>query len=176
MLCVGSLPCCVRVQLQECFGMLDPPIKIGVLLSLLHVPREKLSAMQAELLPLLELAAGDDDDWIQTMQQVVKDYAEGKPVFASLADGHHTFQHAVAQIQEAARDFVQPASMLPMETAYLHPKLDEVADVEEMAGEPDAHFTLRKQPRLAEDGAQVVYKSVNRVERAAGKQPMARVM
>lgn len=65
--------------------------------------------------------------------------------------------------------------MLPMETAYLHPKLDEVADVEEMAGEPDAHFTLRKQPRLAEDGAQVVYKSV-KVERAAGKQPMARVM
>lgn len=155
--------------------MLDPPIKIGVLLSLLHVPRERLSEMQAELLPLLEIAAGDDDDWIKAMQQVVKDYAAGNPVFDSLAGDHHAFQHAVAQIQEAAKDFLQPADMLPLETAYLHPKLDEVADVE-MAGEPEPHFTLRKQPRLAEDGAQVVYSKAARADRAGGKQPMSRMM
>eukprot|EP00039_Didymoeca_costata_P014143 m.225416 g.225416 ORF g.225416 m.225416 type:complete len:436 (+) comp15957_c0_seq1:129-1436(+) len=141
---------------RECFPLLDPAIKVGLLFSLTHKTPAELSELGEDT--FLVLGENDADDWVRVVHHIVSDHVAGRPPQASLVEKHDIFKKAISMIEKTISSNPTTSELLPLEASYLCPALVKQDAENDKNIQQTEHCKLRKRPVPAGKDKTVVYK------------------
>eukprot|EP00276_Gloeochaete_wittrockiana_P001685 CAMPEP_0184670388 /NCGR_PEP_ID=MMETSP0308-20130426/81960_1 /TAXON_ID=38269 /ORGANISM="Gloeochaete witrockiana, Strain SAG 46.84" /LENGTH=548 /DNA_ID=CAMNT_0027117103 /DNA_START=1052 /DNA_END=2694 /DNA_ORIENTATION=- len=144
---VSSLNPEALVAIQKDFALLDPAVKVQILLSMLSLRKIQFVELRTELEELIKLAASDQDEWVQVMASMLRDVpAAGGMASLNLdAVNNETFSKTFSKIQKKVLEDGPPVAC-PLEYAYLSPSL--VPEDAYKPPDPGKHFKFKEKPDL----------------------------
>eukprot|EP00035_Acanthoeca_spectabilis_P032152 m.17422 g.17422 ORF g.17422 m.17422 type:complete len:565 (+) comp5186_c0_seq1:176-1870(+) len=134
-------------NLAECFRNLESTVKTRVLLGLLSLRYRDVERLSAHILPVLERADEDADEWVKTICHLARQYVTTGVIDPTDSLGSSVLAAAIRSIESVAPE---QSHYLPVSVRYLNPSvlptLSSVASAVDPVDSQQHHFTLKKQP------------------------------
>ncbi|XP_078656169.1 negative elongation factor A-like [Branchiostoma floridae x Branchiostoma belcheri] len=141
---------------RQCFLELQVPVKLKLLLALVHLPRRQLQESSASVEHVISQALQDDDAWVRMIADVVRSYPKSGTLNTHLEDSQSVYGDTVENLRGPVSE-VDTSSLLPLECKYLNRTA-----LNAMLGQqppPVKHFALKRKPKSATLRAELLQKS-----------------
>eukprot|EP00058_Branchiostoma_floridae_P011552 XP_002597040.1 hypothetical protein BRAFLDRAFT_231272 [Branchiostoma floridae] len=141
---------------RQCFLELQVPVKLKLLLALVHLPRRQLQECSASVEHVISQALQDDDAWVRMIADVVRSYPKSGALNTHLEDTQSVYGDTVENLRGPVSE-VDTSSLLPLECKYLNRNA-----LNAMLGQqppPVKHFALKRKPKSATLRAELLQKS-----------------
>ncbi|CAN0107020.1 negative elongation factor A isoform X1 [Lampetra fluviatilis] len=143
-------------NIQECFHALSSPVKLKLLLGVLHLPRRTVDEMKSALGIILTLARSDPDLWVQMIADVVRTFPDSGTLNLELEEQNSNAQSVLGDLKEKVVD-CDASTMLPLECQFLNKSA--LTTLVGPLAPPAKHFQLRRKPKSATLRAELLQKS-----------------
>uniref|UniRef100_UPI00358E6BDF negative elongation factor A n=1 Tax=Myxine glutinosa TaxID=7769 RepID=UPI00358E6BDF len=143
-------------NIEGCFRSLSSPVKLKLLLGVLHLPRRTVDEIKTALNMILTLAQNDSDSWVQMIASIIKTYPESGSLNLELEDQSPNAQNVLINLKEKVSD-CDSSTMLPLECQYLNKSA--LTTLVGPLAPPIKHFQLRRKPKSAALRAELLQKS-----------------
>uniref|UniRef100_A0A8C4R236 Negative elongation factor complex member A n=1 Tax=Eptatretus burgeri TaxID=7764 RepID=A0A8C4R236_EPTBU len=142
-------------NIEGCFRSLSSPVKLKLLLGVLHLPRRTVDEIKTALNVILTLAQNDSDSWVQMIASIIKTYPESGSLNLELEDQSPNAQNVLIDLKEKVSD-CDSSTMLPLECQYLNKSA--LTTLVGPLAPPIKHFQLRRKPKSAALRAELLQK------------------
>ncbi|XP_070607558.1 negative elongation factor A [Erythrolamprus reginae] len=154
---IGSLlTASVIDNIRLCFHGLSSPVKLKLLLGVLHLPRRAVDEMKSALTEIIQLATLDPDPWVLMVADILKSFPDIGSLNLDLEEQNPNVQEILGELREKVSD-CESSAMLPLECQYLNKNA-----LTTLAGPftpPVKHFQLKRKPKSATLRAELLQKS-----------------
>ncbi|KAL7983958.1 hypothetical protein Chor_004498 [Crotalus horridus] len=143
-------------NIRLCFHGLSSPVKLKLLLGILHLPRRAVDEMNGALTEIIQLATLDPDPWVLMVADILKSFPDIGSLNLDLEEQNPNVQDILAELREKVSD-CESSAMLPLECQYLNKNA-----LTTLAGPftpPVKHFQLKRKPKSATLRAELLQKS-----------------
>lgn len=154
----GLLSSELLIEIQSCFVDLQTPVKLKLLLSMLHLSRRSLDQWRNELEDLISLAQQDIDEWVQTIAELLKDFPSSGRLSFDMSHENGQFVKTVQVVKKMLKKQVKESSqILPLEAGFMNKSL--VQTVWGSSMYQSKHFTLKRKTKAAVQRVEFLQKS-----------------
>ncbi|XP_006629208.1 negative elongation factor A [Lepisosteus oculatus] len=143
-------------NIRLCFSSLSPPVKLKLLLGMLHLPRRTVDEMKDALSEIIQLATLDSEPWVLMVADILKSFPETGSLNLDLEEQNPNVQDILGELREKVSE-CEASAMLPLECQYLN-KNALTALVGPLTP-PVKHFQLKRKPKSATLRAELLQKS-----------------
>ncbi|XP_058040770.1 negative elongation factor A [Ahaetulla prasina] len=143
-------------NIRLCFHGLSSPVKLKLLLGVLHLPRRAVDEMKGALTEIIQLATLDPDPWVLMVADILKSFPDIGSLNLDLEEQNPNVQDILGELREKVSD-CESSAMLPLECQYLNKNA-----LTTLAGPftpPVKHFQLKRKPKSATLRAELLQKS-----------------
>ncbi|XP_063160678.1 negative elongation factor A [Candoia aspera] len=143
-------------NIRLCFHGLSSPVKLKLLLGILHLPRRAVDEMKGALTEIIQLATLDPDPWVLMVADILKSFPDIGSLNLDLEEQNPNVQDILGELREKVSD-CESSAMLPLECQYLNKNA-----LTTLAGPltpPVKHFQLKRKPKSATLRAELLQKS-----------------
>uniref|UniRef100_A0A670ZSM4 Negative elongation factor complex member A n=1 Tax=Pseudonaja textilis TaxID=8673 RepID=A0A670ZSM4_PSETE len=143
-------------NIRLCFHGLSSPVKLKLLLGVLHLPRRAVDEMKGALTKIIQLATLDPDPWVLMVADILKSFPDIGSLNLDLEEQNPNVQDILGELREKVSD-CESSAMLPLECQYLNKNA-----LTTLAGPftpPVKHFQLKRKPKSATLRAELLQKS-----------------
>ncbi|KAL7375011.1 hypothetical protein ABVT39_010686 [Epinephelus coioides] len=143
-------------NIRLCFSSLSPPVKLKLLLGMLHLPRRTVDEMKEALSEIIQLATVDSEPWVLMVADILKSFPETGSLNLDLEEQNPNVQDILGELREKVSECEAPA-MLPLECQYLNKSA--LTTLVGPLTPPVKHFQLKRKPKSATLRAELLQKS-----------------
>ncbi|CAK6953020.1 negative elongation factor A [Scomber scombrus] len=143
-------------NIRLCFSSLSPPVKLKLLLGMLHLPRRTVDEMKEALSEIIQLATVDSEPWVLMVADILKSFPETGSLNLDLEEQNPNVQDILGELREKVGE-CEASAMLPLECQYLNKSA-----LNTLVGPltpPVKHFQLKRKPKSATLRAELLQKS-----------------
>ncbi|XP_019408523.1 PREDICTED: negative elongation factor A [Crocodylus porosus] len=143
-------------NIRLCFHGLSSPVKLKLLLGMLHLPRRAVDEMKGALTEIIQLATLDSDPWVLMVADILKSFPDTGSLNLDLEEQNPNVQDILGELREKVSE-CETSAMLPLECQYLNKNA-----LTTLAGPltpPVKHFQLKRKPKSATLRAELLQKS-----------------
>uniref|UniRef100_A0A803TEZ1 Negative elongation factor complex member A n=1 Tax=Anolis carolinensis TaxID=28377 RepID=A0A803TEZ1_ANOCA len=143
-------------NIRLCFHGLSSPVKLKLLLGMLHLPRRAVDEMKGALTEIIQLATLDPDPWVLMVADILKSFPDIGSLNLDLEEQNPNVQDILGELREKVSE-CETSAMLPLECQYLNKNA-----LTTLAGPltpPVKHFQLKRKPKSATLRAELLQKS-----------------
>ncbi|XP_028584696.2 negative elongation factor A [Podarcis muralis] len=143
-------------NIRLCFHGLSSPVKLKLLLGMLHLPRRAVDEMKNALTEIIQLATLDPDPWVLMVADILKSFPDIGSLNLDLEEQNPNVQDILGELREKVSE-CESSAMLPLECQYLNKNA-----LTTLAGPltpPVKHFQLKRKPKSATLRAELLQKS-----------------
>ncbi|XP_062981977.1 negative elongation factor A [Elgaria multicarinata webbii] len=143
-------------NIRLCFHGLSSPVKLKLLLGILHLPRRAVDEMKGALTEIIQLATLDPDPWVLMVADILKSFPDIGSLNLDLEEQNPNVQDILGELREKVSE-CETSAMLPLECQYLNKNA-----LTTLAGPltpPVKHFQLKRKPKSATLRAELLQKS-----------------
>ncbi|KAA0723160.1 Negative elongation factor A [Triplophysa tibetana] len=143
-------------NIRLCFSTLSPPVKLKLLLGMLHLPRRTVDEMKEALSEIIQLATVDSEPWVLMVADILKSFPETGSLNLDLEEQNPNVQDILGELREKVNE-CEASAMLPLECQYLNKSALTI-----LVGPltpPIKHFQLKRKPKSATLRAELLQKS-----------------
>ena len=140
------------------FLSLSTPVKLKLLLGMLHLPRcttdDNKKKQKESLSNIIQMAMADSDDWVRTVAAILKSFPETGSLNLDLEELNPS---VLGELRKKVNE-CESSPMLPLECKYLHKEV-----LKTLVGAltpPAKHFNLKREPKSATLRAELQQKSI----------------
>ncbi|KAG7330424.1 hypothetical protein KOW79_006646 [Hemibagrus wyckioides] len=154
---IGSLlTVSVIDNIRLCFSNLSPPVKLKLLLGMLHLPRRTVDEMKDALSEIIQLATVDSEPWVLMVADILKSFPETGSLNLDLEEQNPNVQDILGELREKVSE-CEASAMLPLECQYLNKSA--LTTLVGPLTPPIKHFQLKRKPKSATLRAELLQKS-----------------
>ncbi|KAK1797249.1 hypothetical protein P4O66_008633 [Electrophorus voltai] len=154
---IGSLlTVSVIDNIRLCFSNLSPPVKLKLLLGMLHLPRRTVDEMKEALSEIIQLATVDSEPWVLMVADILKSFPETGSLNLDLEEQNPNVQDILGELREKVSE-CEASVMLPLECQYLNKSA--LTTLVGPLTPPIKHFQLKRKPKSATLRADLLQKS-----------------
>uniref|UniRef100_A0AAY4BQ15 HDAg domain-containing protein n=1 Tax=Denticeps clupeoides TaxID=299321 RepID=A0AAY4BQ15_9TELE len=143
-------------NIRLCFSSLSPPVKLKLLLGMLHLPRRTVDEMKDALSEIIQLATVDSEPWVLMVADVLKSFPETGSLNLDLEEQNPNVQDILGELREKVSE-CDASTMLPLECQYLNKSA--LTTLVGPLTPPIKHFQLKRKPKSATLRAELLQKS-----------------
>ncbi|ROI46750.1 Negative elongation factor A [Anabarilius grahami] len=143
-------------NIRLCFSSLSPPVKLKLLLGMLHLPRRTVDEMKEALSEIIQLATVDSEPWVLMVADILKSFPETGSLNLDLEEQNPNVQDILGELREKVNE-CEASSMLPLECQYLNKSA--LTTLVGPLTPPIKHFQLKRKPKSATLRAELLQKS-----------------
>ncbi|XP_048092179.1 negative elongation factor A isoform X1 [Alosa alosa] len=143
-------------NIRLCFSSLSPPVKLKLLLGMLHLPRRTVDEMKEALTEIIQLATVDSEPWVLMVADILKTFPETGSLNLDLEEQNPNVQDILGELREKVNE-CDASSMLPLECQYLNKSA--LTTLVGPLNPPIKHFQLKRKPKSATLRAELLQKS-----------------
>uniref|UniRef100_A0A3B3ZPR4 HDAg domain-containing protein n=1 Tax=Periophthalmus magnuspinnatus TaxID=409849 RepID=A0A3B3ZPR4_9GOBI len=143
-------------NIRLCFSSLSPPVKLKLLLGMLHLPRRTVDEMKEALSEIIQLATVDSEPWVLMVADILKSFPETGSLNLDLEEQNPNVQDILGELREKVSE-CEASSMLPLECQYLNKSA--LTTLVGPLTPPVKHFQLKRKPKSATLRAELLQKS-----------------
>ncbi|XP_030635804.1 negative elongation factor A isoform X2 [Chanos chanos] len=143
-------------NIRLCFSNLSPPVKLKLLLGMLHLPRRTVDEMKEALSEIIQLATVDSEPWVLMVADILKSFPETGSLNLDLEEQNPNVQDILGELREKVSE-CEASSMLPLECQYLNKSA--LTTLVGPLTPPVKHFQLKRKPKSATLRAELLQKS-----------------
>lgn len=143
-------------NIRLCFSSLSPPVKLKLLLGMLHLPRRTVDEMKEALSEIIQLATVDSEPWVLMVADILKSFPETGSLNLDLEEQNPNVQDILGELREKVGE-CEASSMLPLECQYLNKSA--LTTLVGPLTPPVKHFQLKRKPKSATLRAELLQKS-----------------
>ncbi|KAL0970166.1 hypothetical protein UPYG_G00238280 [Umbra pygmaea] len=143
-------------NIRLCFSSLSPPVKLKLLLGMLHLPRRTVDEMKEALSEIIQLATVDSEPWVLMVADILKSFPETGSLNLDLEEQNPNVQDILGELREKG-DECEASAMLPLECQYLNKSA--LTTLVGPLTPPVKHFQLKRKPKSATLRAELLQKS-----------------
>ncbi|XP_041133514.1 negative elongation factor A-like [Polyodon spathula] len=143
-------------NIRLCFSSLSPPVKLKLLLGVLHLPRRTVDEMKEALSEIIQLATLDTEPWVLMVADILKSFPETGSLNLDLEEQNPNVQDILGELREKVSE-CEASAMLPLECQYLNKNA--LTTLVGPLTPPVKHFQLKRKPKSATLRAELLQKS-----------------
>ncbi|KAM8881292.1 negative elongation factor A [Synchiropus splendidus] len=143
-------------NIRLCFSSLSPPVKLKLLLGMLHLPRRTVDEMKEALSEIIQLATVDSEPWVLMVADILKSFPETGSLNLDLEEQNPNVQDILGELREKVSE-CETSTMLPLECQYLNKSA--LTTLVGPLTPPVKHFQLKRKPKSATLRAELLQKS-----------------
>uniref|UniRef100_A0A8C2X3E4 Negative elongation factor complex member A n=1 Tax=Cyclopterus lumpus TaxID=8103 RepID=A0A8C2X3E4_CYCLU len=143
-------------NIRLCFSSLSPPVKLKLLLGMLHLPRRTVDEMKEALSEIIQLATVDSEPWVLMVADILKSFPETGSLNLDLEEQNPNVQDILGELREKVSE-CEASAMLPLECQYLNKSA--LTTLVGPLTPPVKHFQLKRKPKSATLRAELLQKS-----------------
>uniref|UniRef100_A0A665UZA8 HDAg domain-containing protein n=1 Tax=Echeneis naucrates TaxID=173247 RepID=A0A665UZA8_ECHNA len=143
-------------NIRLCFSSLSPPVKLKLLLGMLHLPRRTVDEMKESLSEIIQLATVDSEPWVLMVADILKSFPETGSLNLDLEEQNPNVQDILGELREKVSE-CEASAMLPLECQYLNKSA--LTTLVGPLTPPVKHFQLKRKPKSATLRAELLQKS-----------------
>ncbi|XP_056604575.1 negative elongation factor A isoform X2 [Triplophysa dalaica] len=143
-------------NIRLCFSTLSPPVKLKLLLGMLHLPRRTVDEMKEALSEIIQLATVDSEPWVLMVADILKSFPETGSLNLELEEQNPNVQDILGELREKVNE-CEASAMLPLECQYLNKSA--LTTLVGPLTPPIKHFQLKRKPKSATLRAELLQKS-----------------
>ncbi|XP_008426192.1 negative elongation factor A [Poecilia reticulata] len=143
-------------NIRLCFSSLSPPVKLKLLLGMLHLPRRTVDEMKEALSEIIQLATVDSEPWVLMVADILKSFPETGSLNLDLEEQNPNVQDILGELREKVGE-CEASAMLPLECQYLNKNA--LTTLVGPLTPPVKHFQLKRKPKSATLRAELLQKS-----------------
>uniref|UniRef100_A0A671UGJ3 Negative elongation factor complex member A n=1 Tax=Sparus aurata TaxID=8175 RepID=A0A671UGJ3_SPAAU len=143
-------------NIRLCFSSLSPPVKLKLLLGMLHLPRRTVDEMKEALSEIIQLATVDSEPWVLMVADILKSFPETGSLNLDLEEQNPNVQDILGELREKVGE-CEASAMLPLECQYLNKSA--LTTLVGPLTPPVKHFQLKRKPKSATLRAELLQKS-----------------
>ncbi|XP_038126313.1 negative elongation factor A [Cyprinodon tularosa] len=143
-------------NIRLCFSSLSPPVKLKLLLGMLHLPRRTVDEMKEALSEIIRLATVDSEPWVLMVADILKSFPETGSLNLDLEEQNPNVQDILGELREKVGE-CETSAMLPLECQYLNKSA--LTTLVGPLTPPVKHFQLKRKPKSATLRAELLQKS-----------------
>ncbi|XP_061109274.1 negative elongation factor A [Conger conger] len=143
-------------NIRLCFSSLSPPVKLKLLLGMLHLPRRTVDEMKEALSEIIQLATLDSEPWVLMVADILKSFPETGSLNLDLEEQNPNVQDILGELREKVSE-CEASAMLPLECQYLNKNA--LTMLVGPLTPPVKHFQLKRKPKSATLRAELLQKS-----------------
>ncbi|KAG7241556.1 hypothetical protein INR49_025476 [Caranx melampygus] len=143
-------------NIRLCFSSLSPPVKLKLLLGMLHLPRRTVDEMKEALSEIIQLATVDSEPWVLMVADILKSFPETGSLNLDLEEQNPNVQDILGELREKVSE-CEASTMLPLECQYLNKSA--LTTLVGPLTPPVKHFQLKRKPKSATLRAELLQKS-----------------
>uniref|UniRef100_G3Q5Y3 Negative elongation factor complex member A n=1 Tax=Gasterosteus aculeatus aculeatus TaxID=481459 RepID=G3Q5Y3_GASAC len=143
-------------NIRLCFSSLSPPVKLKLLLGMLHLPRRTVDEMKEALSEIIQLATVDSEPWVLMVADILKSFPETGSLNLDLEEQNPNVQDILGELREKVSE-CEASAMLPLECQYLNKSA--LMTLVGPLTPPVKHFQLKRKPKSATLRAELLQKS-----------------
>ncbi|XP_062305471.1 negative elongation factor A [Osmerus eperlanus] len=143
-------------NIRLCFSSLSPPVKLKLLLGMLHLPRRTVDEMKEALSEIIQLATVDSEPWVLMVADILKSFPETGSLNLDLEEQNPNVQDILGELREKVSE-CEASVMLPLECQYLNKSA--LTTLVGPLTPPVKHFQLKRKPKSATLRAELLQKS-----------------
>ncbi|XP_029944347.1 negative elongation factor A [Salarias fasciatus] len=143
-------------NIRLCFSSLSPPVKLKLLLGMLHLPRRTVDEMKEALSEIIQLATVDSEPWVLMVADILKSFPETGSLNLDLEEQNPNVQDILGELREKVGE-CEASTMLPLECQYLNKSA--LTTLVGPLTPPVKHFQLKRKPKSATLRAELLQKS-----------------
>ncbi|MBN3296986.1 NELFA factor, partial [Amia calva] len=143
-------------NIRLCFSSLSPPVKLKLLLGMLHLPRRTVDEMKEALSEIIQLATLDSEPWVLMVADILKSFPETGSLNLDLEEQNPNVQDILGELREKVSE-CEASAMLPLECQYLNKNA--LTTLVGPLTPPVKHFQLKRKPKSATLRAELLQKS-----------------
>uniref|UniRef100_A0A3Q2D1P5 Negative elongation factor complex member A n=1 Tax=Cyprinodon variegatus TaxID=28743 RepID=A0A3Q2D1P5_CYPVA len=143
-------------NIRLCFSSLSPPVKLKLLLGMLHLPRRTVDEMKEALSEIIQLATVDSEPWVLMVADILKSFPETGSLNLDLEEQNPNVQDILGELREKVGE-CETSAMLPLECQYLNKSA--LTTLVGPLTPPVKHFQLKRKPKSATLRAELLQKS-----------------
>ncbi|KAL4660911.1 negative elongation factor A [Arapaima gigas] len=143
-------------NIRLCFSSLSPPVKLKLLLGMLHLPRRTVDEMKDALSEIIQLATLDSEPWVLMVADILKTFPETGSLNLDLEEQNPNVQDILGELREKVNE-CEASAMLPLECQYLNKNA--LTTLVGPLTPPVKHFQLKRKPKSATLRAELLQKS-----------------
>ncbi|XP_056298615.1 negative elongation factor A [Pseudoliparis swirei] len=143
-------------NIRLCFSTLSPPVKLKLLLGMLHLPRRTVDEMKEALSEIIQLATVDSEPWVLMVADILKSFPETGSLNLDLEEQNPNVQDILGELREKVSE-CEASAMLPLECQYLNKSA--LTTLVGPLTPPVKHFQLKRKPKSATLRAELLQKS-----------------
>ncbi|KAF7647341.1 hypothetical protein LDENG_00174110 [Lucifuga dentata] len=143
-------------NIRLCFSSLSPPVKLKLLLGMLHLPRRTVDEMKEALSEIIQLATVDSEPWVLMVADILKSFPETGSLNLDLEEQNPNVQDILGELREKVGE-CEASAMLPLECQYLNKSA--LTTLVGPLTPPIKHFQLKRKPKSATLRAELLQKS-----------------
>lgn len=143
-------------NIRLCFHNLSSPVKLKLLIGMLHLPRRAVDEMKSALTEIVQLATVDSDPWVLMVADVLKSFPETGSLNLELEEQNPNVQDILGELREKVNE-CEASAMLPLECQYLNKNA--LMTLVGPLTPPVKHFQLKRKPKSATLRAELLQKS-----------------
>lgn len=144
-------------NIRLCFSSLSPPVKLKLLLGMLHLPRRTVDEMKEALSEIIQLATVDSEPWVLMVADILKSFPETGSLNLDLEEQNPNVQDILGELREKVGE-CEASNMLPLECQYLNKSA--LTTLVGPLTPPVKHFQLKRKPKSATLRAELLQKSI----------------
>ncbi|XP_074480042.1 negative elongation factor A [Sebastes fasciatus] len=144
-------------NIRLCFSSLSPPVKLKLLLGMLHLPRRTVDEMKEALSEIIQLATVDSEPWVLMVADILKSFPETGSLNLDLEEQNPNVQDILGELREKVGE-CEASAMLPLECQYLNKSA--LTTLVGPLTPPVKHFQLKRKPKSATLRAELLQKSI----------------
>ncbi|RXM95457.1 Negative elongation factor A [Acipenser ruthenus] len=150
-------------NVRLCFSGLSLPVKLKLLLGMLHLPRRTVDEMKEALSEIIQLATLDTEPWVLMVADILKCFPETGSLNLDLEEQNPNVQDILGELREKGKSSVhhlsecESSAMLPLECQYLNKNA--LTTLVGPLTPPVKHFQLKRKPKSATLRAELLQKS-----------------
>ncbi|PWA28800.1 hypothetical protein CCH79_00012867 [Gambusia affinis] len=142
-------------NIRLCFSSLSPPVKLKLLLGMLHLPRRTVDEMKEALSEIIQLATVDSEPWVLMVADILKSFPETGSLNLDLEEQNPNVQDILGELREKVGE-CEASAMLPLECQYLNKNA--LTTLVGPLTPPVKHFQLKRKPKSATLRAELLQK------------------
>ncbi|XP_064420344.1 negative elongation factor A [Latimeria chalumnae] len=143
-------------NIRLCFHNLSSPVKLKLLLGMLHLPRRTVDEMKEALTEIIQLATLDSDPWVLMVADILKSFPETGSLNLDLEEQNPNVQDILGELRDKGNE-CEASAMLPLECQYLNKNA--LTTLVGPLTPPVKHFQLKRKPKSATLRAELLQKS-----------------
>ncbi|XP_072574804.1 negative elongation factor A [Paramormyrops kingsleyae] len=143
-------------NIRLCFSSLSPPVKLKLLLGMLHLPRRTVDEMKEALNEIIQLATLDSEPWVLMVADILKSFPETGSLNLDLEEQNPNVQDILGELREKVNE-CEASALLPLECQYLNKNA--LTTLVGPLTPPIKHFQLKRKPKSATLRAELLQKS-----------------